>query len=62
MHTLIDDECEWQQRQSKLILVELAMTNTAANNAPSQLSNQFADSITTKYYSNIICLSFISRQ
>jgi hypothetical protein len=57
MHTLIDDECEWQQqRQSKLVLVELAMTNTAANNAPSQLSDQFADSKSTKYYSNIICL------
>ena len=62
MCTLIDDEGECQQRQSKLDLVELAMTNTVANNAPSQLSGQFAYLHNTKYYFNLICLSFVSRQ
>ena len=58
MYRLIDDDGEYQQRQSKLELVELAMTNTAANNAPSQ----FAYLHSTKYYSNLICLSFVSRR
>jgi hypothetical protein len=62
MRVLIDDECEWQQRQYKLVSVELAMTNTAANNAPSQLSNQFANFTTTKYHYNVICFSSFSRQ
>lgn len=63
MHVLIDDEREWQhQRQHQRILGQLAMTNTAANNAPSQSCNQFNNVSITKYYYNVICLSSSDRQ